>query len=117
MATPARGSKETVYAPITSTESFGEQSLPIFLSSNPRAAGRWGFNNKDFDDMVAKQDAEPDEAKRLPILEQMQKLILDEVPQIMLYMGRFAGVTSTRVQGFKTLPFRHAVHLHDVSLA
>ena len=89
----------------------------FFLSSNPRAAGRWGFNNKDFDDMVAKQDAEPDEAKRLPILEQMQKLILDDVPQIMLYNGRFAGVTSTRVQGFKTLPFRHAVHLHDVSFA
>jgi hypothetical protein len=47
----------------------------------------------------------------------MQKLILDEVPQIMLYNGRFAGVTSTRVQGFKTLPFRHAVYMHDVSLA
>ncbi len=89
----------------------------FFLSSNPRAAGRWGFNNKDFDDMVAKQDAEPDEAKRMVIIEQMQKLILDEVPQIMLYNGRFAGVTSTRVQGFKTLPFRHAVYMHDVSLA
>ena len=67
--------------------------------------------------MVAKQDAEPDEAKRMVIIEQMQKLILDEVPQIMLYNGRFAGVTSTRMQGFKMLPFRHSVYMHDVSLA
>jgi len=67
--------------------------------------------------MVDKQHPEPNEAKRLPMLEQKQKLNLDDVPHIMLYNCRFAGVTSTRVQGFKTLPFRHAVHLHDVSFA
>jgi peptide/nickel transport system substrate-binding protein len=88
----------------------------FFLSTNPRAAGRWGFSNKEFDDLLAKHDAEPDETKRTTIIQQMQKLILDEVPQIILYNGRFAGVTSSRVQGFKLLPFRHAVYMHDVKL-
>lgn len=94
-----------------------EFAYSFFLSTNPRATGRWGFANPTFDELTARADAEVDDAKRLPIVEQMQKLILDEVPQIMLYNGRFAAVTSTRVQNFKMLPFRHGVYMKDVSLA
>ncbi|MBA2447160.1 MAG: hypothetical protein H0V51_03945, partial [Chloroflexi bacterium] len=95
----------------------GELMNSFFLSSNPRSMGRYGFNNKEFDDLVAAQDAEADEAKRQPILLQAQKLLLDQVPQVFLYHGRFATVMSSRVQGFKTLPFRHAVYFNGITLS
>ena len=88
----------------------------FFLSSNPRAMGRWGFNNNEFDDLVAKQDAEQDEAKRMDIVRQAQKLLLDEVPQVILYHARYATVMASRVQGFKTLPFRQAVYFNGITL-
>jgi ABC-type transport system substrate-binding protein len=66
---------------------------------NPRHK-RYGWCDKTFDDLRARQSAEQDQEKRKQILWQMQKMILDQAVQIPNFYFRVATVTSRRVQGY-----------------
>jgi dipeptide transport system substrate-binding protein len=66
---------------------------------NPRHK-RYGWCDKTFDDLRAKQSAERDQEKRKQTLWEMQKMILDQAVQIPNFYFRVATVTSRRVQGY-----------------
>ena len=66
---------------------------------NPRHK-RYGWCDKAFDDLRAKQSAERDQEKRKQTLWEMQKMILEQAVQIPNFYLRFATVTSRRVQGY-----------------
>ena len=86
----------------------------LFGCDNPRSK-RWGYCNKEFDDLMARQSEEKDQETRKQIFAQMQKMLLDDVTFLPNYYGRVSWVANKRVNGFNPQPLRH-VYLHETYL-
>ena len=54
--------------------------LTAVFKTGGSAAGRIGFSNKEFDDILAKADVEIDAAKRAELYSQAQTLLIDLAP-------------------------------------
>jgi ABC-type transport system substrate-binding protein len=55
-------------------------------------------------DLAKKSDAELDQTKRIDLLHQVYKQLLDDGPYVMLVQGKTNVVTSPKVQGYEYLP-------------
>ncbi|MBI3978567.1 MAG: hypothetical protein HY331_10320 [Chloroflexi bacterium] len=91
----------------------GTYSLPdpellfwIFYGCENVRQKRWGWCDKDFDQLNAKQSAEPDQEKRKTMLWEMQKILLDQQAPLVNYYNRFATIMNKRVEGFVPMPIR-----------
>ena len=73
-------------------------------AANAEAAQRSGYNNPEVDKLLAEERMEFDPEKRLPIFEQVQKLIWDDQPFLYLFsMVNLYGMQNN-VSGFTILP-------------
>ncbi|MBI3977369.1 MAG: ABC transporter substrate-binding protein [Chloroflexi bacterium] len=83
-----------------------EELMWIFFGcENPRHK-RWGYCDPKFDELMAKQAADPDQEKRKQTLFEMQKMLMDEAVQPVNYYNRFATVSNKRVEGYNPMPVR-----------
>ncbi len=93
-----------------------EQFYGMYGCGNPRSLGRWGFCDKDFDQARAKQSAIRDPEKRKEAIWDLQKRLLEYVPQAWPYYNRFATVMNKRVQGYQPMGIR-TLYLDKTSIA
>ncbi|PYM18039.1 MAG: hypothetical protein DMD81_07035 [Candidatus Rokuibacteriota bacterium] len=91
-----------------------EMAASFFQSTSPRAKGRFGYGNKEFDDLLAKEARATDQAERTRAIVALQKKLLDDMPTVNLYYGRFAAAYNTRVEGYRPMPIRVA-YFQDVA--
>ena len=91
-----------------------EQFLGQLGCENPRHR-RWGYCDKKWDELLARQAAERDQGKRLEMVFTLQKMLLDAVTHVANYYNRFSTVASKRVEGYVPMPVRN-MYFHKVYL-
>jgi len=92
-----------------------EAFYAFYGCQNPRSISRWGFCDADFDSALAKQSTIPDQEGRKKALWNLQKRLLDYVPQVFNYYQRFATVMNKRVAGYQPMAIR-TMYLEGVSV-
>jgi peptide/nickel transport system substrate-binding protein len=83
-----------------------EEFYSLYGCDVPRSLGRWGYCDKNFDLARQKESAILDPKKRRDAVWDLQKRLLDYVPQAWPYYNRFATVMSKRVQGYQAMGIR-----------
>ena len=69
------------------------------------------FSNAEYDKLIADAAQEPDEKKRLQLLESAERLLMEEVPIIPIYYYVSRNMVRPRVRGFyNTLQDMHPLH-------
>jgi oligopeptide transport system substrate-binding protein len=70
-----------------------------------------GFSNSKYDELIAAAAKEPDAAKRMPILESAERLLMDEMPIIPVYFYVSRNMVRPHVRGFyNNLQDTHPLH-------
>jgi oligopeptide transport system substrate-binding protein len=70
-----------------------------------------GFSNVEYDKLIAEAAREPDEKKRIHLLESAERLLMEEMPIIPIYYYVSRDMVRPRVRGFyNTLQDMHPLH-------
>jgi oligopeptide transport system substrate-binding protein len=70
-----------------------------------------GFTNAEYDKLIADAAQEPDQKKRIQLLESAERLLMDEMPIIPIYYYVSRNMVRPRVRGFyNTLQDMHPLH-------
>jgi peptide/nickel transport system substrate-binding protein len=85
-----------------------EMAASFFQSSSPRAKGRFGYGNKEFDDLLQREAVAPNQTARKTAIVALQRKLLQDMPTVNLYYGRFAAVANQKVVGYTPIPLRIA---------
>lgn len=85
-----------------------EMAASFFQSTSPRAKGRFGYGNKEFDDLLEREAEAPNQAARRLAIIALQRKLLQDMPTVNLYYGRFAAVANKNVEGYTPMPIRIA---------
>ena len=85
-----------------------EMAASFFQSSSPRAKGRFGYGSKEFDGLLEKESRAPNRAERRLAMIALQRKLLQDMPTVNLYYGRFVAAYNRRVQGYTPMPIRIA---------
>ncbi len=110
--------KHTLFASDTTstTGDVDEQMYGLYGCNNPRSLGRWGYCDKEFDQARARESAIRDPEKRKEAIWDLQKRLLDYIPQAWPYYNRFATLMNKRVQGYQPMAIR-SLYLDKTSIA
>lgn len=83
-----------------------ENYLSLFLSKNKAPAGPnyTHFSNKKYDELYAKAMNETNDSLRWKLYREMDQLVMDNVPVIVLYYDRVLRLTSNNVHGLPKNP-------------
>lgn len=81
-----------------------ENYLQLFCSANrcPAGANYTRYSNKRYDQLYRKAKATPDEQERIGLYRQMDSLIMEEAPVMVLYYDQILHFTHKRVTGLHT---------------
>ncbi|MEM2006016.1 MAG: ABC transporter substrate-binding protein [Sulfolobales archaeon] len=74
-----------------------EQAVPG--GNNP-----WGFINKEFEDMLRKAEAEPDEGARADLYKRLQLILAEELPILPIYVRYWIQVYRKELSGVVDMP-------------
>lgn len=95
-----------------------ENYLSIFYSANhsPNGPNYTHFTNQTFDNLYFKAKKEPDPIKRESLYRQMDSIVMDEAPVVVLYYDQIlhfthkgkGGITGIRSNAMNALDLRHA---------
>jgi peptide/nickel transport system substrate-binding protein len=83
-----------------------EMAASFFQSSSPRAKGRFGYGNKEFDELLEREAKAPNQAERRLAIIALQRKLLQDMPTVNLYYGRFVAVANKKVEGYTPMPIR-----------
>ena len=78
--------------------------LSVYWRSDTTFAQRMGYNNPEFDALVAKADVELDAAKRMELYAQAQQLLLSDIPSAFGYNSTNHYLVQPWVKGITTTP-------------
>lgn len=76
-----------------------DRALGFFFSTTG-SANVWGYSNPDFDKLTEQGQVEMDEAKRIEIYKQAQKILINDSPNIFIVVPMEHYVITNNVQGF-----------------
>ena len=98
---------------ITADPDYG---LALWHSSNIGASNRFRYDNPEVDGLLDQGRAELDPARRTEIYNEVQRLIVEDMPAIFLVHGEELVALSPNVEGFVNFPNR-IPELHTVRIA
>lgn len=80
----------------------GENYLSVFYSKNkiPYGPNYTGFNNKDFDKLFEQAYHVKDNAKRYALYRQMDNLVMQESPVVVLYYDKLVNLYQNNITGY-----------------
>jgi oligopeptide transport system substrate-binding protein len=80
----------------------GEDYLSLFYSRNkiPWGPNYTGFNNKQFDQLFERAYHEPDNAKRYALYQQMDNLVMQQSPVVILYYDKLVNLYQNTIKGY-----------------
>ena len=79
-----------------------ENYLSVFYSKNkiPWGPNYTGFNNKQFDQLFEQAYHEPDNAKRYALYQQMDNLVMQQSPVVILYYDKRVNLYQSNIKGY-----------------
>ncbi len=79
-----------------------ENYLSVFYSKNkiPWGPNYTGFNNKQFDQLFEQSYNEPDNAKRYALYQQMDNLVMQQSPVVILYYDKRVNLYQANIKGY-----------------
>ena len=87
------------------------QNFTTFLLRSDSTMDFEGYKNADFDRVGKKADAEVETGKRIPLYQQAEDILIQDVARVPLYFGRDAQLVSSRVSGLRTNLMGNLPHL------
>jgi peptide/nickel transport system substrate-binding protein len=83
-----------------------ENYLSVFYSRNkiPWGPNYTGFNNKRFDCLFEQSYHEPDASKRYALYQQMDNLVMQQSPVVILYYDKFVNLFQKNISGYSENP-------------
>ncbi|MDB5136156.1 MAG: transporter substrate-binding protein [Mucilaginibacter sp.] len=80
----------------------GENYLSVFYSKNkiPWGPNYTGFNNKHFDALFEQSYHEPNDAKRYALYQQMDNLVMQQSPVVILYYDKLVNLYQSNISGY-----------------
>jgi ABC-type transport system substrate-binding protein len=82
-----------------------QDSLSIYWACDAPNCTAWvGYCNEYFDELIARADRELDPAKRIPLHEEAERILIDDVPAIFVSNGTNAVLIKPSVTGYVTKP-------------
>lgn len=92
-----------------------ENYLSLFYSPNrsPKGSNYTAFSSKEYDRLYEKARGETDLEKRIKLYEQMNAILLEEAPIVVLYYDQVLRFTQKNISGLEPNPMNHLV-LKDV---
>lgn len=87
-----------------------ETFLCMFYSKNPPPPNYTRYNNPIFDDLYQEAISEPNEAKRLHMYQELDKIIVEDAPVIFLFYDQSANFYSKRVSNIEN----NAINLLEI---
>ena len=80
----------------------GEDYLSLFYSKNkiPWGPNYTGFNNKQFDALFEQAHHEPNDAKRYALYQQMDNLVMQQSPVVILYYDKLVNLYQNNITGY-----------------
>lgn len=88
-----------------------ENYLSLFYSPNrsPKGSNYTAFSSKEYDRLYEKARRETDLAKRIQLYEQMNAILLEEAPIVVLYYDQVLRFTQKNISGLEPNPMNHLV--------
>ncbi|MDB5143732.1 MAG: transporter substrate-binding protein [Mucilaginibacter sp.] len=79
-----------------------ENYLSVFYSKNkiPWGPNYTGFNNKQFDRLFEQSYHEPNDAKRYALYQQMDNLVMQQSPVVILYYDKLVNLYQNSIKGY-----------------
>jgi peptide/nickel transport system substrate-binding protein len=79
-----------------------ENYLSVFYSKNkiPWGPNYTGFNNKKFDRLFDESYHEPDKTKRYALYQQMDNLVMEQSPVVILYYDKLVNLYQNKITGY-----------------
>jgi len=79
-----------------------ENFLSVFYSKNkiPFGPNYTGFNNKQFDALFEQAYQESDDAKRFKLYQQMDNLVMEQAPVVILYYDKLVNLYQNNISGY-----------------
>jgi peptide/nickel transport system substrate-binding protein len=79
-----------------------ENYLSVFYSKNkiPWGPNYTGFNNKQFDHLFEESYHEPDSVKRFALYQQMDNLVMQQSPVVILYYDKLVNLYQSDIKGY-----------------
>jgi oligopeptide transport system substrate-binding protein len=80
----------------------GEDYLSLFYSKNkvPWGPNYTGFNNKRFDVLFEQAHQQPNDAKRYALYQQMDNLVMQQSPVVILYYDKLVNLYQNNITGY-----------------
>ncbi len=80
----------------------GENYLSVFYSKNriPYGPNYTGFNNKQFDTLFVRAYQEPDDQKRFALYRQMDNIIMEQSPVVILFYDKRVNLYQNNISGY-----------------
>jgi len=69
----------------------------------------WAYNNPEVDELLVEARSEPDHAKRVELVHQLETIFADDLPVLYLYYQPELQARSKRTQGFPAMGYRDAL--------
>lgn len=88
-----------------------ENYLSLFYSPNrsPKGSNYTAFSSKEYDRLYEKARRETDLEKRIQLYEQMNAILLEEAPIVVLYYDQVLRFTQKNISGLEPNPMNHLV--------
>lgn len=88
-----------------------ENYLSLFYSPNrsPKGSNYTAFSSKEYDRLYEKARGETDLEKRIQLYEQMNAILLEEAPIVVLYYDQVLRFTQKNISGLEPNPMNHLV--------
>jgi ABC-type oligopeptide transport system substrate-binding subunit len=82
----------------------GENYLGLFATAQipPNGPNRMRFSSAKFDSLFAAAESEPRDSIRFQLYQEMDRLMLDEAPVVLLYYDKIVRIISPKISGFTT---------------
>lgn len=80
-----------------------DRSLGFFFSSEG-SANVWGYENEEYDELIEAGLVESDEDKRKEIYDEAQEFIINDAPNLFIYMPKSYIVVRENISGYNPVP-------------
>ena len=82
----------------------------MFVTGGTNNETNWG--NSEYDQLIKKAGKEKDSERRLEVLHQAERILMDEMPIIPIYFYRSINMVQDRIEGFSAnIQDIHPLHL------
>ena len=101
---------------VTGDSGFGDPNALILGNFRSDGGGFAGYNNPEVDKLIDQGIAETDQAKRAEIYQQIQQILLEDLPWVNLFIANQYETMKSYVMGYQHVPTGSNIYLRETWL-